>query len=201
MTWILIIIAILLLPIVYDLLIPLKRPDLKGTFKVGQEFESKTEGVTQRILRVDGERIFSQIILDPGSPGPPEHVHLTMHESATISEGELDVKLNGETKRMRAGERLFLPPGQYHTFSNPTDSQVVITCDQDTDYVPAGFMYGLSKLYMILDGPAAFRPLRILLQLSVLGDMFDNYIAGPPIPVQKSMQRVLRPYARVLGFS
>lgn len=200
MTWLIIIAIGVLLPVVYDLLFPIKKPDLRILFQPGQVFKSINEGVTQQILRMEGERIFSQIILDPNAPGPPEHVHLTMHESATITEGELEVKLNGETRRLRTGDRLILPPGEYHTFSNPTENKVIITCDRETDYVPAGFMYGLSKLYRILDGPELLRPVRILLQLSVLGDMFDNYIAGPPIPVQKAMQRILRPYARVLGF-
>ncbi|TNE61581.1 MAG: cupin domain-containing protein [Bacteroidetes bacterium] len=200
MSLLIILLIALLIPVVYDLLSPIKYPDLQDYFKVGQVFTSKAEGVTQTVIRLEGEKLYSRITLDPGCPGPPEHIHLTMDETGTVTKGTLTMKIDGINGKVKSGDRLVLPKGHFHTFSNPSDQEVEITCEKDTDYVNVKFAYCLTKIYAIMDSKSGFKTLRLLLQLSVLHDWFDNYIAGPPIPVQKVMRLGMRPYARLLGF-
>lgn len=109
MTTVLTILIIILLPVIYNTLVPLKPPRLDGYFKPGQTFSSKMEGVTQTIIKQVGDKVYSEVTLAPGSAGPPEHLHISFDESATITKGTLTVKLNNKVIEMSAGSRISLP--------------------------------------------------------------------------------------------
>jgi quercetin dioxygenase-like cupin family protein len=200
MITIIIILAVILLPILYNMLVPLKPPRLEGYFKPGQTFSSKMEGVTQTIIKQVGNKVYSEVTLAPGSAGPPEHLHISFDESATIAKGTLTVKLNNEVTEMSEGSRIHFPKGQYHTFSNNTDSEVVITCDQDNDYLPAGFAYSLAQFYPLLDSSSKLKMVHLLFKMSMFGDLMDSYVVDAPVNVQKTIKMILKPYARVLGY-
>jgi quercetin dioxygenase-like cupin family protein len=200
MTTVLIILAIILLPVLYNMLVPLKPPCLDGYFKSGQTFSSKMEGVTQTIIKQVGDKVYSEVTLAPGSAGPPEHLHINFDESATITKGTLTVKLNNEVIEMSAGSRIRFPKEQYHTFSNNTNSEVVITCDQDSDYIPVSFVYSLAQFYPLLDSSSKLKMIHLLFKASMFGDLFDSYVVDAPVNAQKTIKKLLRPYARVLGY-
>jgi quercetin dioxygenase-like cupin family protein len=200
MTTVLIILIIILLPVLYNILFPLKSPQLEGYFHPGQTFISKIEGVAQTIIKQVGDKVYSELTLAPGSAGPPEHVHIGFDESATITKGTLTVKLNNEVLELSAGSRVYFPKGQYHAFSNKTDSEVVITCEKDSDYVPVNFAYALAQLYPVMDSTSKFRMLHLFFKMSMFGESFDSYVVEAPVNVQKVILRILQPYARVLGY-
>jgi quercetin dioxygenase-like cupin family protein len=200
MTIALIILTIILLPVLYNMLVPLKPPRLDGYFKPGQTFSSKMEGVTQTIIKQVGDKVYSEVTLAPGSAGPPEHLHISFDESATITKGTLTVKLNNEVTEMGAGSRISFPKGQYHTFSNKTNSEVVITCDKDSDYIPVSFAYVLAQFYPIMDSASKFKMLHLFFKMSMFGEMFDSYVVEAPVNGQKMIKKILKPYARVLGY-
>ena len=196
----LVILAVIMLPVLYNVLVPLEPPRLDNYFQAGQTFSSKTEGVTQTIIKQEGDKVYSELTLAPGSAGPPEHLHLGFDESATITKGTLTVKLDNEVKEVGEGGRISFRRGQYHTFSNKTDSEVVVTCDKDNDYVPVSFAYVLAQLYPVMDDASRFRTLHLFLKMSIYGDLFDSYIVDAPVNGQKMIKTILKPYARVLGY-
>ncbi len=200
MTAVIIVLVIILLPVLYDLLVPLKPPRLDGYFKPGQTFSSKLEGITQTIIKQVGNKVYTEVSLAPGSVGPPEHLHISFDESATVSKGTLTVKLNNEVIVVNAGSRIRFPKGQYHTFSNNTKSEVVITCEQDKDFLPASFAYCLARFYPLMDSNSKLKMVHILFKMSMFGESFDTYVIDVPISAQKAIKRILRPYARVLGY-
>jgi quercetin dioxygenase-like cupin family protein len=200
MTTVLIISIILLLPVIYNMLVPLKPPLLEGYFKPGQTFSSKMEGVTQAIIKQVDDKVYSEVTLAPGSAGPPEHLHISFDESATIIKGTLTVKLNNEIKEMSAGTRISFPKKQYHSFSNTTNSEVVITCDQDSDYIPVSFAYSLAHFYPLMDSSSKLKMVHFLFKMSMFGDLFDSYVVDAPVNAQKKIKTILRPYARVFGY-
>ena len=200
MTTVLIILTIILLPILYNMLVPLKPPRLDGYFKSGQTFSSKMEGVTYTIIKQVGDKVYSEVTLAPGSAGPPEHLHISFDESATITKGTLTVKLNNEVIELGAGSRINFPKGHYHTFSNKTNSEVVITCDKDSDYIPVGFAYTIAQFYPLMDSTSKLKMVHFFFKMSIFGDMFDSYVVDAPINAQKTIKKILKPYARVLGY-
>jgi quercetin dioxygenase-like cupin family protein len=200
MTVALIILTIFILPVLYNLLFPLKPPKLDNYFQSGQTFSSKMEGVKQTILKQVGDKVYSEVILSPGSAGPPEHKHIGFDESATVTKGKLTVKLNNQLIEVAEGNRIYFPKGQYHTFSNKTNSEVVMSCEKDSDCIPVGFAYTLAKFYPLMDSNSKIKMVHLLFKMSMFGDLFDSYLVEAPVKGQKVIKTILRPYARVLGY-
>jgi quercetin dioxygenase-like cupin family protein len=62
--------------------------------------------------------------LGPGAPGPPPHRHERLTDSFYVLEGTLGVLLGEEEHRAGPGSYAFVPPGNRHTVSNPSDEPV-----------------------------------------------------------------------------
>lgn len=92
----------------------------------GQTFVSKTEGFHQTILKRENGLVWSELVLEPHAPGPPEHIHTSFPEKFIVAEGTLSLMVNGEKKLLRPGESLFVAPGTAHKPFNETDSQVIV---------------------------------------------------------------------------
>jgi quercetin dioxygenase-like cupin family protein len=62
-----------------------------------------------------------EIELAPGNPGPPPHRHERLIDSFYVLEGTLTVLLGDEEHQAGPGSYAFVPPGNRHTVSNPSD--------------------------------------------------------------------------------
>ncbi len=62
--------------------------------------------------------------LGPGAPGPPAHRHERLTDSFYVLEGTLGVVLGEEEHRAGPGSYAFVPPGNRHTVSNPSEEPV-----------------------------------------------------------------------------
>src|SRR5687768_15659452 len=120
------VLLLFVVPVMYNLLFPMKRPNLQNYFTGGQTFTSELEGITQVILRQDGDKVFSELRFEPHAIGPPEHLHVHLDESLTVISGTLTAKVNGKVNTYSTGERVILPRGQYHTMYNETSNVVVL---------------------------------------------------------------------------
>jgi quercetin dioxygenase-like cupin family protein len=200
MTTLLIIIALLLLPVLYDLLFPFRSPVLENYFTPGQTFTSTAEGVTQTVLKQEGDRVYCELKFEPGAAGPPEHMHIGFDESGTVVQGTLSVKNDGKFFKLYAGDRLILNKGLFHTMYNETSEVTIVRCDRPEDFMPVEFSYALAQLYPLF--PADGKPsLKMIAKIAVLGDRFDSLIMGPPLILQKIAGRVIKPYARLFGIT
>jgi quercetin dioxygenase-like cupin family protein len=65
-----------------------------------------------------------EVVLTPGFPGPPAHVHDRLHDMFYVLDGTLTVRLGDETVELAAGSFVCVPPGVVHTFSNAGDTPV-----------------------------------------------------------------------------
>jgi quercetin dioxygenase-like cupin family protein len=52
----------------------------------------------------------------PHGDSPPLHIHLNEDEMFYVLEGEFQFRLNGEGRRLKAGEGLLAPKGTPHTY-------------------------------------------------------------------------------------
>lgn len=68
-------------------------------------------------------------------PGPPPHYHSNYTEVFLVLEGEMVFTINGESKIIRAGESVDLPPNTLHTFNNKSD----LICKWVNVHSPKGF--------------------------------------------------------------
>ena len=72
----------------------------------------------------DGKFFLSETTVGAGFPGPPLHMHETLHDMFYVLDGTLSVRLGDETLEAEPGTFVCVPPGTPHTFSNPTERPV-----------------------------------------------------------------------------
>ena len=65
-----------------------------------------------------------EVVIQPGFPGPPPHVHEQLHDMFYVLDGKLTMRLGEETTEHPAGSFVCVPPGVVHTFSNPGKAPV-----------------------------------------------------------------------------
>lgn len=68
-------------------------------------------------------------------PGPPPHLHHSFKEVFLVIEGEMDFMIDGEARKVSAGESIDIPPNTIHTFGNTSDT----TCKWVNIHSPKGF--------------------------------------------------------------
>ncbi|WP_228851811.1 cupin domain-containing protein [Aegicerativicinus sediminis] len=68
-------------------------------------------------------------------PGPPPHLHQSFKEVFLVVEGEMDFIVDGEAKKISAGESIDIPPNTLHTFGNNSDKP----CKWINIHSPKGF--------------------------------------------------------------
>lgn len=71
----------------------------------------------------------------PGVQGPPPHLHNSFKETFLIIEGEMEFFVNGDTRIVKAGESVDIPPKTLHTFTNKSDK----LCKWINIHSPKGF--------------------------------------------------------------
>jgi quercetin dioxygenase-like cupin family protein len=80
-------------------------------------------------------------IFETVAPGDrvPLHRH-TMDEAVIIDEGEADVSLGDERRRVSAGAVIFIPAGAQHGYSNPTGGPLRIHAVFPTDVIDVEYL-------------------------------------------------------------
>lgn len=66
-----------------------------------------------------GARTVAELEVAPGG-GVPSHRHAAHDERIEVLEGELEVTIDGERRRLCAGEQLVIQRGQPHAWRNPS---------------------------------------------------------------------------------
>lgn len=140
------------------------------------------------------------IFARPGAAGPPEHVHPEQEERFTVLAGSLTGRIGGRVVEMVRGTHWVVPAGTPHTWYNSGQSEVQVR----VELRPAGRMepfletiYGLAK-----DGKTNAQGVPGLLQLAVFATAYfdTNYLASPPLAVQKVVLGTIAFFGRRLGY-
>lgn len=146
------------------------------------------------LLRVD-------VLMEPGRPGPPVHVHRAFSEHHDVQAGRLAIVLAGEERVLEPGGSIDISRGTPHTFRVVGDEQVRTL----VDYAPPGrYEDFIDRLYALArtgktDDTGA--PRNILQTAVVARAHLDEFaLAKPPYLVQKALFAVLAPIGRLAGF-
>lgn len=94
-------------------------------FFMDQELKrSRLDDKAVRVIRARGGNMMAtEIFFEPGAIGA---LHTHEHEQIVyIAEGELDFTSDGETRRVKAGDSLYVPGGVEHGCVAVTKSRVV----------------------------------------------------------------------------
>lgn len=184
--------------VIHHWILPLKSPKYEDYFQIGKSYSSKLEGIKQTIVKLEENKLTTDITLYPKTNGPVVHFHENFDETFTVKSGTLSMEFGSEIKKLTAGQTLVIPKNTPHRPFNETDSLVIVTSE-----MPADFAFCLSQIYPFWDENINnSKPPKILFQLAVFGDKFDSYptINAPPKPILKTLKFLLAPTARLLGF-
>lgn len=195
MTTTLLTLGILLLPVLYQAIYPLRLPELKNYFSPGQTYQSEADGVTMHILKQEGERVHCEFRFAPGAGGASAHRHELFDHSGTVSRGTLVVRADKQFLRIPAGGRLEIPRGTSHILSNQGTGEVLLRFEGPEGAMPVGYVYSLTKRY-----PFARRGalnLRMHAVSCVLESHFDSYPAGWSPKFISGIRKLGKPYARL----
>jgi quercetin dioxygenase-like cupin family protein len=183
--------------------------------RVGFTIESPRTKSRTVVIESDAETKGMGWVLEvhcvPGSPSDvPEHLHLTWTETFEILSGLAYYKLNGIEKKVAAGERFVVLPGQLHIHPwNAGDSELVYRqTDRFEKPSPEAVQdvlgvfatrAGLAREGKVDENGRPKNPLQLAVTLRTL-NKYGGYDASVPIPVQNFLGATLGRFAELLGY-
>jgi mannose-6-phosphate isomerase-like protein (cupin superfamily) len=174
--------------------------DFSNYFKPGDVFYSSMEGIKQTVIKQENGKVYCRIEIGPQAAGPPLHIHTSFDETFAVQNGELTIIAGDETKILKPGETYLVPKGVPHKPFNQTDSTIV--AEMDSFAFPEKFAVYLTQVYGFIDeSPANMQPPTVILQMALFNQHFDSYLAeAPPVAIQKFINFLVIPAARLLGY-
>jgi quercetin dioxygenase-like cupin family protein len=182
---------------------PSAPPDLTP-IRVGEVWENPVTGERATILELPYQnregRATAELTALVGARVVGEHLHPALVERFTVLEGELTLKLGGETTILHEGETAVVEAGVWHDWWNASDrdarARVEITPGERFAHM-IETLYGLARL-----GHTNAKGMPHPLQLALFGREFSDVIVfrSPPQAVQRAVFGALAPIARWRGY-
>lgn len=152
--------------------------------KSGDRFEmvdGSVYAVTKAATDTGGEYVEMEFTLPPKSISPPPHVHAELTEEYVVTEGALDVMIEGEWQTLTPGQSASVPPGALHTFKNRTSGTVRT---RNVHRPPARFEDYIEHIHDLLEarGITSARDPRVPIYLSMVMLQYPDTLAPGRAP-------------------
>jgi mannose-6-phosphate isomerase-like protein (cupin superfamily) len=85
------------------------------------------DGSTIRELHHTSTQSLAEASLEPGQ-ATQRHYHGRSEEIYLVTKGSGTLEVDGETRRVRPGDAILIPPGAWHTLENDGTSELTILC-------------------------------------------------------------------------
>jgi mannose-6-phosphate isomerase-like protein (cupin superfamily) len=85
------------------------------------------DGSTVRELHHSAAQSLAEATLEPGQ-ATERHCHRASEEIYLVTKGSGSLEVDGETRRVRPGDAVLIPPGAWHTLDNDGTSELRILC-------------------------------------------------------------------------
>ncbi len=169
----------------------------------GKTIESPTTRLVFELTAADtnGELLRFEQFVKGGTPEVPEHYHLRQEERFVVISGRMGVRAAGKEQMLGPGEEIVVPPGTPHTFWNAGEEEM----HHVVELRPALDMETFFETVFGLQRDGRFpvegekRPPN-LFQGALIVTEYENYLARPPVPVQKLLFGALAFVGRLLGY-
>jgi mannose-6-phosphate isomerase-like protein (cupin superfamily) len=93
----------------------------------GAEPFTTKDGSTIRELQHTPAQSLAEAALEPGQ-ATQRHYHERSEEIYFVTKGSGDLEVDGETRRVRRGDAVLIPPGAWHTLENDGTSELTVLC-------------------------------------------------------------------------
>ena len=163
----------------------------------GKIIENKIVGQQLKFLRVaketQGEFLEIEMSYSGKSIPPIPHYHPNQEEWFTVLEGELTVRIDGEIRKLKAGEKIYIPKNKVHSMwsegASKTSVNWIVKPALKTEYF-FETAYGLAKA-----GKVNTKGVPSVFQSALLAMEYSDEFQVATIP--RSLQKIIFP---VLGF-
>lgn len=165
---------------------------------------NKITGQTIRFIRTanetDGQLLEMEAAYKSQSIEPPAHYHPYQTEDFEILAGEMNVRINGQLKTLRKGDKLHIPQNTAHSMWNSSAREAVINWQvrpaMDTEY------FFETATGLANDGKTNAKGMPPMLQIALMSNRFSNVfrLTKPGIAIQKIVFTLLTPFAYLAGF-
>jgi quercetin dioxygenase-like cupin family protein len=182
---------------------PNAAPDLTP-IRVGEVWENPVTRERSTVLELPYKnaegRASAELTALVGARVVGEHLHPALVERFTVLEGELTLKLNGQTSVLREGETGVIEPGVWHDWWNAADRDARVRVEVTPGERFAHMietLFGLARL-----GHTNAKGMPHPLQLALIAQEFSDVIVfrSPPPAVQRVLFGALAPIARSRGY-
>ena len=85
------------------------------------------DGSTIRELHRTEAQSLAEATLEPGQ-ATQRHFHRLSEEIYVVTKGSGELEVDGETRRVRPGEAVLIPPGAWHRLENDGTSELRVLC-------------------------------------------------------------------------
>jgi hypothetical protein len=129
-----------------------------------------------------------------------EHLHPGLIKRFTVLGGQLTVRRDGKTGKLREGETAEIRAGQWHDWLNAEDldARVIVKVEPG-----ARFAHMLETLFGLAEmGHVGAEEMPDLLQMALIGRAFSDTVqfSSPPPAVRKVLFAAIAPLAHALGY-
>jgi mannose-6-phosphate isomerase-like protein (cupin superfamily) len=93
----------------------------------GAEPFTTKDGSTIRELHHTQAQSLAEATLEPDQV-TQRHYHRRSEEIYLVTKGSGSLEVDGETRRVRPGDAILIPPGAWHTLENDGTSELTILC-------------------------------------------------------------------------
>jgi quercetin dioxygenase-like cupin family protein len=153
----------------------------------------------QTARETQGQLLEMESTWKPFSKEPTPHFHPRQEEEFTVLRGELTVRIDGEIKKLTAGQQVFISRNTVHSMWNSSDAHTVV----NWKVVPALETEELLETATGLanDNKTNKDGVPSLLQASLLMERYKEEfrLAKPSLLMQKIVFGSLRPFAMMAG--
>jgi quercetin dioxygenase-like cupin family protein len=154
-------------------------------------FEKTTKDTGGKLLR------FRQFVRAGHAP-VPAHIHGSQEERFVVLSGRMGVGSGGQERILEAGEEIVVPAGTPHTFLNASGEVLHHVVELRPALDSERFfetVFGLQRDGKLVEG----RPPNPLMMAPVIV-RYENWLAGPPVILQRLLFPPLAILGRLLGY-
>lgn len=147
-----------------------------------------------------GEVMRGELWLKPLAQGPPLHYHPIQSETFEVTKGKLGLEVDGKKMTVGPGEKYTIQPNAAHKWFNASEEELHMMVELRPALKTEFF---LESMYSLAEqGKVNKVGLPGTLQFAALLNECPGelYIVGPPIIVQKFMEKVIGRFAKIIGF-
>jgi quercetin dioxygenase-like cupin family protein len=146
----------------------------------------------------NGEYLEIELFVRPGGAVAAEHIHLEQDEFFEVLSGTILLSVKGEKTTGTTGFKHTVKAGTPHIWVN--DGEDELHCR--LIFTPANQMEQFFEVLfgLVRDGKSNDKGLPNILHLSILGLEHNMWLQCPPIPVQRTLFKCLKPIGTLLGY-